>query len=151
MAYKLDKPYTKEEKREFIDTYNREHHLAVYGSDKAIYALEVNELWDEEKQEPYVDPDYEEKQRKAKEDHINSLIMTALDFIGVLEDFGLDYITQIKPFLEAAPDLDKQLKYCQNVWCGVAKQVFKEPITIGEITITAEMIEAAFKAKHGEE
>ena len=77
--------------------------------------------------------------------------MTALDFIGVLEKFGLDYVTEIKPFLDTHQELDKQLKYCQNVWCGVAKQVFAIPITIGNVTITSKMIEQAFKDKYAEE
>lgn len=95
-------------------------------------------------------PDYEDIKRQKEQERINNLTMTALDFIGVLENNGLDYVTQIKPFLEANPELDKQLKYCQNVWCGVAKQVFREPITIGNVTITAEMVESAFRIKNGE-
>ena len=97
-----------------------------------------------------LNPNYKDEQAQKKQERINNLTMTALDFIGVLEKFGLDYVTQIKPFLEAHQDLDKQLKYCQNVWCGVAKQIFAEPIKIGEITITSEMVEEAFKDKNGE-
>lgn len=93
----------------------------------------------------------DEREAEAEAERIGNLTMTALDFIRVLENTGLDYTTQIKPFLEANPELDKQLKYCQNVWCGVAKQVFAEPITIGNVTITAEMVEQAFKIKNGEE
>ena len=95
-------------------------------------------------------PNYEKEQEEKEQERINNLTMTALDFIGVLEKFGLDYYTEIKPFLETHPNLDKQLKYCQNVWCGVAKQVFANPITIGNITITSEMVEQAFKDKTGE-
>ena len=97
-----------------------------------------------------LNPDYEREQEEKELERINNLTMTALDFIGVLEHFGLNYVTQIKPFLEAHQDLDKQLKYCQNVWCGVAKQIFAEPIKIGEITITSEMVEQAFRVKNDE-
>ena len=37
---------------------------------------------------------------------------------------------------------------CQNVYCKVARSVM--PITVGDITITAEMVETAFKVKNGE-
>lgn len=94
-------------------------------------------------------PHYTEEEKEEMErEKIANLTMTALDFIGVLEHYGLDYATQIKPFLESQPDLDKQLKYCQNVYCKVARSVM--PITVGDITITAEMVENAFKEKNGE-
>lgn len=97
-----------------------------------------------------LNPNYEHDKEQKEQERINKLTMTALDFIGVLEHFGLDYVTQIKPFLEANPELEKQLKYCQNVWCGVAKQIFKEPLTLGNVTITADMVEIAFRLKNGE-
>lgn len=55
---------------------------------------------------------------------------------------------QIKTYLDANIDLDMQLKYCQNVYCGVAKALM--PITLGDITITADMVEKAFRIKNGE-
>lgn len=100
-----------------------------------------------------LNPNYEQEQAEKEAERIGNLTMTALDFIGVLEHYGLDYATQIKPFLESQPDLDKQLKYCQNVYCKVARSVM--PITIkdvtGDITITAEMVERAFRIKNGED
>lgn len=95
-----------------------------------------------------LNPNYEQEKAQKESERIGELTMTALDFIGVLEHYGLDYATQIKPFLESQPDLDKQLKYCQNVYCKVARSVM--PITVGDITITAEMVENAFKVKNGE-
>lgn len=95
-----------------------------------------------------LNPNYEQEKAQKESERIGELTMTALDFIGVLEHYGLDYATQIKPFLESQPDLDKQLKYCQNVYCKVARSVM--PITVGNITITAEMVENAFKVKNGE-
>lgn len=105
-------------------------------------------LWNGE--EIVLNPNYEHDKEQKEQERINNLTMTALDFIGALEHFGLDYVTQIKPFLEANPELDKQLKYCQNVWCGVAKQIFREPLTLGDVTITADMVEIAFRLKNGE-
>ena len=129
---KLDKPYTDEQRCDFIVKQNYENGYIIEEADNALLAWGYTE----------------EEKEQQEEERVNNLIMTALDFIGVLEKFGLDYATQIKPFLEAHPDLDKQLKYCQNVWCGVTKQVFAIPITIGNVTITSKMVEQAFKDKY---
>ena len=128
----ITKPYTQ---RERIDFVSKNMYYTIKETETELQAWGFTE---------------EELEQRRQED-INSIIMTALDFIGVLEYFGLDYATQIKPFLEAQPDLDKQLKYCQNVWCGVAKQIFTKPITIGNITITSQMIEQAFITKRESE
>jgi len=148
MAYSLLKPYTKEQKYNFINEYNRQQKLRIYYSDNAIYALLVNELWDENKQEPYVDPDYEEKQEQARKERINMLTMTALDFLNVLKEFGFTD-AQIEAYLNANLEVKHQLQFCQNVYCGVAKALM--PIEYDGITVTAEMVELAFKQKHGEE
>lgn len=89
------------------------------------------------------------EQAKAIEEEIriNKLTMTALDFIGVLQSFGLT-LEQIDEYLNANLAVKMQLQYCQNVFCGVAKDLM--PIEFENITITAEMVEEAFKAKHGE-
>lgn len=147
MAYSLLKPYTKEQKYNFINEYNRQQKLRIYYSDNAIYALLVNELWDENKQEPYVDPDYEKKQEAAKKERINMLTMTALDFLNVLKEFGFTDV-QIEAYLNANLEVKHQLQFCQNVYCGVAKALM--PIEYDGITVTAEMVELAFKQKHGE-
>ena len=87
-------------------------------------------------QEPYV---------PTPED-INKLTMTAWDFVNVLKQAGLTS-TQIINFLNSNPDIQLHLTCCQNVYCGVAKSLM--PITYEGITITAEMVEKAFRDKHG--
>lgn len=87
-------------------------------------------------QEPYV---------PTPED-IDKLTMTAWDFVGVLKQAGLNS-NQIMMFLNSNPDIQLHLTCCQNVYCGVAKSLM--PITYEGITITAEMVEQAFKTKHG--
>jgi hypothetical protein len=87
-------------------------------------------------QEPYV-PTQEE---------IDRLTMTALDFIGVLQTFGLT-LPEINEFLESNLNIKMQLTYCNNVFCGVAKSFL--PITVKGITITPAMVEQAFKIKNG--
>ncbi len=124
-----------------IPQTNRQFHITYVEDENNITETIVYD-------ETQAEADAREAQQEAE--RVGNLTMTALDFIGVLEHYGLDYATQIKPFLEANPELDKQLKYCQNVYCYVAKQVFNNPLTIGNVTITAEMVEQAFKVKNGE-
>lgn len=77
---------------------------------------------------------------------VDKLKMTALDFINFLRSCGLS-LSDIKEYLAINEELDTQLTYCQNVYCGVVKQVL--PITWKDITITAEMVEQAFLDKKG--
>ena len=99
-----------------------------------------------------VNPNYEQIKTQKEAERIARLTMTALDFIGVLQQVGLT-LAQINEYLENHLDLKMQLTYCQNVYCGVVQQLCplsleKEDGTI--ITITAQDIITAFKAKHGE-
>ena len=77
-------------------------------------------------------------------ERVGELTMTALDFITFLRQCGLT-LEQIRAYLSANIELDTQLTYCQNVFCKVARAIM--PITLGDITITAEMVEQAFKRK----
>lgn len=97
--------------------------------------------------EEYVlkDEVWEEKQAQKERERLNMLSMTALDFIKVLQSFGLT-LEQINAYLEANLAAKMQLTYCQNVYCGIVKALM--PITVGDITITADMIETAFKVKN---
>lgn len=94
-----------------------------------------------------LNPDYEQEQAQKEAERIGNLTMTALDFITFLRQSGLT-LEQIRGYLNTNIELDTQLTYCQNVYCRVAKSVM--PITLGDITITAEMVETAFKLKNGE-
>lgn len=94
-----------------------------------------------------LNPNYEQEKAQKEAERIGELTMTALDFITFLRQCGLT-LEQIKAYLDSNIELDTQLKYCQNVYCKVARSVM--PITVGNITITAEMVETAFKVKNGE-
>lgn len=86
------------------------------------------------------------EQEPPKPIDIDSLTMTALDFVNFLKQAGLTDL-QIEQYLNANLSIKHQLEFCQNVYCGVAKSLM--PITFEGITITAEMVEKAFKDKHG--
>ena len=89
----------------------------------------------------------EEAEAIEEQIRIDKLTMTALDFIGVLVSFGLT-LEQIDAYLNAHLEIKMQLQFCQNVYCGVAKSLM--PIEFGKLVITADMVEQAFRAKHGE-
>lgn len=87
----------------------------------------------------------EAKETQKEQDKINMLTMTALDFIGVLKSAGLTS-QQIEDYLNTHLDVKHQLQYCQNVFCGVVRQLV--PLEVEGITITDKMVVTAFKAKH---
>ena len=92
-------------------------------------------------------PNYEQEEEEKEKERINNLTMTPLDFIKVLEVFGLT-LERINAFLESNLEIKIQLTYCSSVYCGVVKTFL--PIEIDGITITAEMVEAAFIHKNEE-
>lgn len=82
----------------------------------------------------------------AEFSNVDSLKMTALDFIKVLKALGITS-QEIHDYLDAHEDLKDELTFCQNVYCGVVKQLC--PLSVGNITITTAMVEQAFKTKNG--
>lgn len=84
-------------------------------------------------------------QEEREQDRINHLTMTALDLIKLLQTFGLS-LPVIQGYLDANPELQIQLTYCKDVYCGVVRQLC--PVTVEGITITDEMIVQAFKEKN---
>ena len=124
----LVKPYTENQKLNFIVTYNHNLGYEIKETDAALEAWGLTEQ--------------EEAEKEAE--RVNNLTMTPLDFIKVLEGMGLE-LTQINDFLEENLEIKMQLTYCNSVYCGVVKSFL--PIEIDGITITAPMVEAAFKAK----
>ena len=108
----------------------------------------------QETQEGYVIYDSElmtveemtEKEALKEQDEINHLTMTALDFVNYIKKAGVsDEI--ILQYLQANPSVQLQLTLCQNVYCGVVRQLC--PIKITEtLTLTDEMVVAFFKNKY---
>ena len=127
----LNKPYTENQRIDFIVICNHNLGYKIEETDNAL------EAWG------YTD----EEHKIQEQERIARLTMTALDFIGVLKQTGLTAL-QIKEYLDANIELDMQLKYCQNVYCGVVCQLC--PLSFGDITITQEDIIRAFKIKNGE-
>lgn len=64
MSYQLEKPYTDEQRADFIAEYNHQQGLKIEETETALYALEANEIIIDS--EVQVDPDYEAKQAEIQ-------------------------------------------------------------------------------------
>lgn len=128
----LIKPYTETQKVNFIVNYNHKLGYEIRETETALEAWGYTE----------------DEKREQEQERINNLTMTPLDFIKVLESMGLG-LAEINSFLDTHLEIKTQLTYCNLVYCGIAKSFV--PITIGELTITPEMIEHAFIAKNSKE
>lgn len=84
-----------------------------------------------------------------EQDKINHLTMTALDFVTYIKKAGVsDEI--ILQYFQANPSVQLQLTLCQNVYCGIVRQLC--PLKITEtLTLTDEMVVAFFKKKYNME
>lgn len=81
-----------------------------------------------------------------EQDKINHLTMTALDFVTYIKKAGIsDEI--ILQYLQSNPSVQLQLTLCQNVYCGVVRQLCPIKIT-EELILTDEQVVNMFKDKH---
>ena len=88
----------------------------------------------------------DEQEIKEEQDKINHLTMTALDFVTYIKKAGVsDEI--ILQYLQANPSVQLQLTLCQNVYCGVVRQLCPIKIT-EELILTDEQVVNMFKDKH---
>ena len=126
----LSKPYTENERLSFIVEQN--HKLGYTIKEQADKIVAIGKT-----QEEIV---------KEQEDRINHLICTALDLITFIKSLGITD-EQVLAYLQANPSLQLQLTLCQNVFCGVVRQLC--PLRISDtVTLTDEMVVSFFKKKH---
>ena len=92
-------------------------------------------------------PNYEEVKRQKETERINNLTMTAQDLLDLIASNGASW-EEIDSFLNANKEFKLRLTTCQNVFCGVLRQFL--PLSIGNVTLTDEMVVRAFKIKNGE-
>lgn len=64
MSYKLDKPHTTDEKNNFITEYNHQKGLHIEETSTAIYALEPNEIM--QNNTPCINPNYEAELKETQ-------------------------------------------------------------------------------------
>ena len=102
MSYKLEYPYTEDERLEFIIEYNHNQGLKIETVERTIlteelselvvdyYALEANEIMVDN--EPVIDPDYELKQEQVERERIAHLNLTGADVErGIYQAKGMDF------------------------------------------------------------
>lgn len=96
---KLDKPYTEEQRLNFIVEYNHRKGYIVAEVDTGLRAMAESK----------------EEQAQAEKEAIMRLSMTKLDFVNALEAFGITYI-QIKELLASSEEAQKQWDLCERVY-----------------------------------
>ena len=80
----------------------------VNGKNRYIYNTNTNTLVD--------NPEYENIVKAKEKERIQGLSMTPLDFIKALEKFaGITY-AQVKELCDTYPEIDRELRFCQNVY-----------------------------------
>ena len=129
----LEKPYTTKERIEFILEYNRKQGCLI-------------EILEDETMQASKMVKTDEELAQEEQDRINHLTCTALDLITFIKSLGLTD-EQILAYLQANPSVQLQLTLCQNVFCGVVRQLC--PLKISDtVTLTDEMVVSFFKKKH---
>lgn len=129
----LEKPYTTKERIEFILEYNRKQGCLI-------------EILEDETMQASNMVKTDEELAQEEQNRINHLTCTALDLITFIKSLGLTD-EQILAYLQANPSAQLQLTLCQNVFCGVVRQLC--PLKISDtVTLTDEMVVSFFKKKH---
>ena len=126
----LNKPYTEEERINFIVEQNHKLSYTIEEQADKIVALGKTQ----------------EEIEKEREKILNHLTCTALDIVTLAKTLGLTN-TEILRFLNVNPSLQLQLTLCKDVYCGVVRQLC--PLRISDtVTLTDEMVVSFFKKKY---
>lgn len=89
--------------------------------------------------------EYKERKAKEEKERIMELKMTPLDFLKAIEQYGITY-DMVKQFMEQNPLIERELRFCQNVYR-------KHPMlnSLEPYGITSEILDHIFKVANGEE
>lgn len=84
-------------------------------------------------------PNWEEEQEEKEKERIYNLKMTPLDFLKAIEEYGITY-DMVKQFMEQNPLIERELRFCQNVYR-------KHPMlnSLESYGITSEILDDIFK------
>lgn len=113
MSYKLDKPYTRTERINFIVEYNHKQGLRIEETETTLFALKENEII--VNGEPVTDPNYEEQKELEEKERVARLNMTKLDFATYLQEYGVSY-SQLKTVLASNDNAQMQWDLCERVY-----------------------------------
>ena len=109
MSYRLEKPYSEDEKLNFIVENNHNKGLVIEESETALYALEA---WEKLVDGEVIDntEEYEAQQAQAKRERIANLYLTGADVErGIYQAKGMDF-DDILAFVMANPPQGLDLK-----------------------------------------
>ena len=126
----LNEPYTESERLSFIVEQNHKLGYTIEEQADKIVALGKTQ----------------EEIAKEQEERLNRLTCTALDIVTLVKTLGLTD-TEILQYLQANPSVQLQLTLCQNVYCGVVRQLCPIKIT-EELILTDEQVVNMFKDKN---
>jgi hypothetical protein len=143
MSYKLLKPYTKQERIDFILEYNRKKGLRIEETELALFALGENEIIVNGK--PIIDPNFEEKKELEEKERVARLNMTKLDFATYLQEYGVSY-SQLKAELARNDNAQMQWDLCERVY---RFNPLLDELAKG-FGITPEQLDTMFKKANGE-
>ena len=126
----LNKPYTEQERMDFIVEQNHKLSYTIEEQADKIVALGKTQ----------------EEVVKEQEERLNRLTCTALDIVTLIKTLGLTD-TEILQFLNDNPSIQLQLTLCKDVYCGVVRRLC--PLKISDtVILTDEMVVSFFKKKH---
>lgn len=113
MSYFLPYPYQEKDRLNFIVKYNHNAGLQIIETLAGLYALEENEIMQDET--PIINPNYEQEQSEKETKRIAQLSMTKLDFVNAIENFGISY-DDLKLILASNKEAQKQWDLCSRVY-----------------------------------
>ena len=140
MSYKLDKPYTQEQRTNFIKTYCYNNSMRYEATESAIYALEP---WEKLVNGEVIDntQEYKAQQAQKEAERIQELSMTRSDFFdATIKAFGADesdflpivenILTQIPETLQIMEDVPNSIaiKIALNNYKNAAGFYRKHPL-----------------------
>lgn len=142
--YKLEKPYTKEQKYSFIIAYNRQQGLKIEETELALYALEK---WETLNGDEVVNnkEQWEKEQAQKEKERVANLKCTKRVFALMLQELGITY-TQLKELI--ATNEQAQLE-----WDLCVELERKNPlldIMASQLGVTSEQLDGLFRYANGE-
>ena len=106
MSYKLDKPYTDKQYADFVVEHNHNNGRTIEETETAVYALEANEMMNEDGM-PVINPNYEAEQAQKERERLDMLNLTAADVErAIYKAKGMDFddvMALVEQYNEAAP------------------------------------------------
>ena len=108
MGYKLTKPYTQEQRNDFLSKYHRQMKLRTQETSKYLFALEADEMIVND--EIVINPEYEQQKEQEKRQEIAMLSLTGADVErGIYQAKGMDF-DDIVNFIANNPPMDLDIK-----------------------------------------